>query len=214
MSEQEKNKAEEAENQNTATNNDTAQSSEENSSKEATAEANSDSPEQAESQTEDKVGKLEAELSESKDKYLRLYAEFENFRRRTTKEKTDLIKNANESLLKDFLGVIDDFERAQNALSKPEELAEKDEEAIRKELAALRGGVELVYQKTLKLLEQKGLKMMPSGIGKPFDIETQETISQIPAPNEEMKGKVVDEVEKGYYLHDKVLRFAKVVIGS
>lgn len=156
----------------------------------------------------------ELELAEMKDKYLRLYADFENFRRRNTKEKADLIKNANESLLKDFLTVLDDFERAQKSMQAAQNTTLETKEDLHKEVEALRQGIDLVYQKMVRILESKGLKAMPSSQGQPFDLELHESITQIPAPSEDLKGKVIDEIEKGYYLHDKVIRFAKVVLGS
>lgn len=146
--------------------------------------------------------KLQQEVQELKDKYLRLYSEFENYRRRTAKEKLDLIKTASEDLIKDILPVIDDFERAFNA---SENLSD---------IQKVREGNQLVFQKLLKILESKGIKVMDDLVGNPFDPETQEAITQIPAPNEQMKGKVVDVVEKGYTLGDKVVRYAKVVIGA
>jgi molecular chaperone GrpE len=156
--------------------------------------------------------KKSEEMTEFKDKYLRLYAEFENFRRRTAKEKTDLIKTAGESLMLAILPILDDFERAQKSMEKPSE--NQSNEDFLKELNPIKEGVQLIYNKMFRLLEQKGLKPMESSIGKDFDINQHESIAQIPAPSEEMKGKVIDEIERGYYLHDKILRFAKVVIGS
>ncbi len=157
--------------------------------------------------------KTELALAEAKDKYVRLYAEFENFRRRSVKEKSDTIKNANENLLKDLLPVVDDFERGIKTMNEAEKLELKDPEAMQKEIQALREGLQLVYNKFQKILESKGLKPIPSSIGKPFDLEEHESVTQFPTQDESMKGKVVDELEKGYYLHDKVIRFAKVVIG-
>lgn len=149
-----------------------------------------------------KEEKLQLEVQELKDKYLRLYSEFDNYRRRTAKERLDLIKTASEDVLKDIIPVVDDFERAFRAHEKEED-AEK-----------VRIGNQLVFQKLVKTLDNKGLKVMDDLIGKPFDPETQEAITQIPAPNEEMRGKVVDVVEKGYTLGDKVVRYAKVVTGA
>lgn len=145
--------------------------------------------------------KLTAELADSKEKYLRLYADFENFRRRTSKEKLDYLKSANEEIIKAILPVIDDFERAQRSTASIEDAT------------VVKEGMQLIYNKLYKILEQKGLKPMES-VGKSFDPDLHESITQIPAPKEELKGKVVDEVEKGYFLNDKVLRFAKVIIGS
>ncbi len=145
--------------------------------------------------------RLKEEVAQAKDKYIRLYSEFENFRRRTSKEKLDLINTANEKLLVDLLPVIDDFERAEKSM---------EEET---EVEVMKEGFQLISNKLLKLLTQKGLKAMESK-GTTFDSDIQEAITQIPAPEEELKGKVVDVIEKGYFLNDKVIRFAKVVIGN
>lgn len=141
------------------------------------------------------------ELTELKDKYLRLYADFENFRRRTAKEKLELIGNANEGLLQALIPVVDDFERAMQSMEKADDVA------------AVKEGVTLIYNKLFKTLENKGLKPMVSK-GEPFNADLHESVTQFPAPSEDMKGKVIDEVEKGYYLNDKVIRFAKVIVGA
>jgi len=145
---------------------------------------------------------LQAEVNESKDKYLRLYSEFENFRRRTSKEKLDLISSANESLLQALLPVLDDFERADLSMT---------EEA---DIKSVKEGVDLIYNKFKSILEQKGVKKIEADKGSDFDVEYHEAITQIPAPEEKLKGKIVDVVEKGYQLNDKVIRFAKVVTGA
>ncbi len=146
--------------------------------------------------------KLEVdELQVAKDKYLRLYSEFENFRKRTAKEKIDLIQTANEKLMLDILPVLDDVDRAQKSFDEAEDVK------------ALKEGVGLVFEKLAKILEQKGLKKMDAQ-GEVFDVDLHEAITQIPAPSEDMKGKVVDVVEKGYKLGERVIRFAKVVIGA
>lgn len=147
------------------------------------------------------VEKLEAEITELKDKYLRLYADFENFRRRTAKEKLDLISNANEELMKAVLPIADDFERAMASF-----------ETV-SEIAPLKEGVGLIYNKFTKTLESRGLKPMISK-GETFDADLHESITQFPAPSDELKGKVIDEVEKGYFLNEKVIRYAKVIVGS
>ena len=146
--------------------------------------------------------KLKAENQELKDKYLRLYSEFENYRRRTAKERLDLIKTAAEDVLTDLIPVVDDFERAIKAADQEEKSAKVFE------------GNLLIYNKLLKVLEAKGVKPMADLVGENFDADTQEAITKIPAPTEELKGKVIDVVEKGYTLGDKVIRYAKVVIGS
>src|SRR5690606_8177487 len=126
--------------------------------------------------------------------------EFENYRRRTSKERLDLIKSASEVVITDLIPVVDDFERAL-----------KSQET---NLESLREGNELIYSKLYKVLESRGLKSMGDLVGTDFDAETQEAITMIPAPSEEMKGKIIEVVEKGYTLGDKVIRYAKVVIGS
>lgn len=148
------------------------------------------------------IDKVKVELAEAKDKYLRLYSEFENYRRRTAKEKLDLIQTANEGLIGALIPVVDDFERAEQSNS---------EEANVKAVAE---GMTLIANKFNNILTQKGLKVMNSDKGIDFDPEIHEAITQIPAPSEKLKGKVVDVVEKGYFLGDKVVRFAKVVTGN
>lgn len=144
--------------------------------------------------------KLELELAEQKDKYVRLYAEFDNFRRRTAKEKIDNIMNATEGLIKELLPVVDDFERAEASF----------ENAI--DIAPIKEGVGLIYQKLKRTLESKGLKPMEAKDTE-FDVELHECITQFDG-GAENKGKVIDVVEKGYTLNDKVVRYAKVVVGS
>ena len=144
--------------------------------------------------------KLKDELAESKDKFLRLYAEFENHRRRTAKEKLDMIQGANEQLIKSLLPVVDDFERAEKSIK---ELSEKEASA---------SGILLIYQKLKKILKQAGVKAMDAKGD--FNPDLHEAITQIPVTDESLKGKVVDVVEKGYLINDKVIRFAKVVVGA
>jgi molecular chaperone GrpE len=146
--------------------------------------------------------KLTAEVAELKEKYLRLYSDFENFRKRTAKERIDLIKTASEDVLKDLIPVVDDFERAFKAAEKEADIQKIQE------------GNQLIFHKLVKILDSKGLKPMEDLIGKPFDPDTQEAITQIPSPSPELKGAVVDVVEKGYVLGEKVVRFAKVVTGA
>jgi molecular chaperone GrpE len=163
------------------------------------------SPETGESLAENEQSqeeKLTAEVAELKEKYLRLYSDFENFRKRTAKERIDLIKTASEEVLKDLVPVVDDFERAFKAAEK-----EADTQKIQE-------GNHLIFQKLVKILESKGLKPMEDLIGQPFNPDTQEAITQIPSPSPELKGAVVDVVEKGYFLGEKVVRFAKVVTGA
>ena len=144
---------------------------------------------------------VEDQLKAANDKYLRLYSEFDNYRRRTQREKIDLIKNAGADVIKDLLTILDDFDRAA--------LANKDSE----DHEALKEGFALIQQKLIGQMERKGLKAMDS-IGKPFDVDHHEAITEIPAPSDDLKGKVVDAVEKGYFLNDRVLRYAKVVVGK
>jgi molecular chaperone GrpE len=154
----------------------------------------------SENSQESQVLKLQAELGEQKDKFIRLYSEFENFRRRTAKEKLEMIQSANEQLLKAFLAVADDFERAEKSF--------KDKNG--KDLE----GFFLIYNKFKKTLDQAGVKIMEVKPGSPFDADLQEAITQMPVTDESLKGKVVDVVENGYLLMDKVIRHAKVVVGS
>lgn len=144
--------------------------------------------------------KLQDELAEAKDKYVRLYAEFDNHRRRTSKEKIEMISSANEQLLKSLLPVVDDFDRAEKTFKD-----KNDKEAE---------GFFLIHNKFKKIFEQAGVKLMETGNGSEFNPDLHEAITQIPAATEELKGKIVDTVEKGYLLNDKVIRFAKVVVGS
>ena len=135
------------------------------------------------------------------DRYVRLYAEFDNFRRRTQKERIELMATANAGILKDLIPVLDDFERA---ITYNETASEID---------SVKEGFGLIYSKYKSILESKGLKPMESK-GQPFDSELHEAIANIPAPSDDLKGKIVDDVEKGYLLNDKVVRFAKVVVGQ
>jgi molecular chaperone GrpE len=145
--------------------------------------------------------KLKAELAQANDKYLRLYAEFDNFRRRTQKERTEARETEGKDLIIALLPVLDDFERAQRAIEK----------AV--DVAPVKEGVTLIQNKLKSILAQKGLKEMES-IGAPFDADLQEAITNIPAPTDDLKGKVIDEMEKGYTLKDRVIRFAKVIVGA
>ena len=146
------------------------------------------------------LDKLSGELAEMKDKYIRLYSEFDNYRKRTAKEKLDTILNATEGLVKDILPVIDDFQRAKEAMEKSGDME------------ALKEGVDLIYAKLYKTLESKGLKPIDAK-DQPFDVEVHESVTQFPA-GEDKKGLVIDELEKGYFLNDKVIRYAKVVVGN
>jgi len=145
---------------------------------------------------------LENELQKAKEKHLRLFAEFENYKKRTARERIELIGRSTEDLMTALIPVIDDFDRAKKSMD--------DAPSIE----GVKEGIDLIYNKLKKTLEQKGLKEMESSIGQPLDTDLHEAITQIPAPEEELKGKVVDELEKGYTLNDRVIRFAKVVVGQ
>ncbi len=164
--------------------------------------------EQAEIEEEEEVDdrtpeeNLKEEVAEAKDKYLRLFSEFENFRRRTAREKLDLIKTASEELVVALIPVVDDFERALQNMSD-----DADAKTVRE-------GIDLVYQKFTKTLNQKGVEKIATQKGDDFNDEVHEAITQIPAPEDKLKGKIVDVIEPGYKLGDKVIRFAKVVTGA
>ena len=144
----------------------------------------------------------EAKYNEINDKYLRLYSDFENFRKRTQKEKIDLYKTAGEDIISAILPILNDFERAQKAMSESDDIK------------GVKDGVKLIHDKLQNILKQKGLEPIKSAINKDFDIEHHEAITQIPAPKKKQVGKVIDEVEKGYLLNGKVIRFTKVVVGK
>jgi molecular chaperone GrpE len=150
---------------------------------------------------EQKVIELEKKIAEEKEKYLRLYSEFDNYRKRSIRERNDLTKTAGEEFFRAVLPVIDDFERALKAADNTGDIN------------AIAEGVQLIYSKFKSILKQKGLEEMEAA-GKSFDADVMEAITSIPAPNDDLKGKVVDEIEKGYSLNGKVIRYAKVVIGS
>ncbi len=145
--------------------------------------------------------KIQAALEEQKDKYIRLFAEFDNYKRRSAKERIELIQTAGKEVITSLLDVLDDSERAEKQLQTSNDL-----EQIKK-------GIELVFGKLRNILQAKGLKAMES-INTDFDVEKHEAITEIPAPTETLKDKVIDEVQKGYYLNDKIIRFAKVVVGK
>ncbi|GAA4816607.1 nucleotide exchange factor GrpE [Litoribaculum gwangyangense] len=155
---------------------------------------------QAENQSVEE--KLKDQVQQEKDKFLRLFAEFENYKKRTSRERIELFSTASEDVMKTLLPVLDDFERALSHI-------EEDKEA-----EELRKGVLLIYQKLINTLEQKGLKAIKIEKGDAFNADNHEAITQIPAPSEDLKGKIIDVIEKGYKLGDKVIRFPKVVIGQ
>jgi len=145
--------------------------------------------------------KLKAELVAANDKYLRLFAEFDNFRRRTTKEREEARKAEGKDVIVAMLPVMDDFERAIRSMDNATDVE------------AVKTGVELIYNKLSNTLTQKGLKPM-AALGETFDADIHEAITNVPAPTDDLKGKILDEMEKGYYLGDKVVRFAKVIVGA
>lgn len=149
---------------------------------------------------ESTLEKLKAEIEEQKDKYLRLFAEFDNFRRRNARERIELVQTAGKDVISSLLEVLDDCDRAEKQMQDTDDAAQ------------LKEGISLVFSKLRNTLQSRGLKAMES-IDADFDVEKHEAITEIPA-GEEKKGKVVDEVVKGYYLNDKLIRFAKVVVGS
>jgi len=150
---------------------------------------------------DDELSVLKAELNEQKTKYLRLFAEFDNFKKRNAKERLELFKTAGQDIIRELLPVLDDFQRAKKAF-------EQDNNAEN-----YASGVQLIQEKMQKTLQQKGLKVIES-IGKDFNVEYHEAIAEVPAPGEEMKGKIIDEVECGYTLNDAIIRYAKVVVGK
>jgi len=147
------------------------------------------------------TAKLEEQLAELNDKYLRLFSDFDNYRKRTAKERIELAKTAGEDFFKAVLPVLDDFERGLKAMNEAADVN------------ALKEGVDLIYNKLNNTLTAKGLEPLIS-IGNTFDADIHEAITNIPAPSEDMKGKVIDEVERGYALNGKVIRYAKVIVGN
>lgn len=153
---------------------------------------------------EEEIGenvKLKADLEKEKDKFLRLFAEFENYKRRTSKERIEMFKTANQEVMTAMLPVLDDFDRAMNEIKKA-----KDKELLK--------GVELIHNKFRETLKSKGLEPMEVKKGETFDAEIHEAITQVPAPSSKLKGKIIDVVESGYKLGDRIIRFPKVVTGK
>jgi molecular chaperone GrpE len=149
---------------------------------------------------DEEIALLKKQVDEYKDKHLRLFADFDNFKKRNAKERLDLILTAGKDVIQDMLPILDDFERATKALEKTSDVD------------AVKEGMKLIQTKLIKTLDGKGLKAIES-IGKDFNVEQHEAITEIQAAPD-MAGKVIDEVEKGYYLNDKIIRFAKVVVGK
>ena len=151
---------------------------------------------------EDEGSRLKRELAESQDKLLRLYSEFDNYRKRSTRERADYLKTAGEDIIKSLLPVLDDFERARNAFEKGADAQNGSFD-----------GVTLIFHKLQSVLEQRGLKRMKS-VGELFNEDLHEAISMIPAADDSQRDKVIDEAECGYYMHDKVIRHAKVIVAK
>jgi molecular chaperone GrpE len=150
---------------------------------------------------ESEIDKVQNELADLKDKFIRKVAEFDNFRKRSSKEKIELIQTAGKEVITDLLVVLDDFSRAEKQMENTEDIEQ------------LKEGMKLIFTKFKNQLIAKGLKPMEA-LNSDFNPDLHEAITEIPAPNEEQKGKVIDEVEKGYYLNDKIIRYAKVVVGK
>ena len=148
-----------------------------------------------------KEEQLELEVQQQKEKYLRLFAEFENFRKRTAKERIELFKTASQDVMQSMLPVMDDFDRASKEINKSDD-------------KPLVEGVNLIYNKLKEALKSKGLEVMNVNAGDSFDADLHEAVTQIPAPDKKMKGKIIDVLEKGYTLGDKIIRFPKVVTGK
>lgn len=149
----------------------------------------------------DELAELEDKLQEMNDKYLRLSAEFDNYRKRTLKEKIELSKTASEDILINLLPVMDDFERAMQSINKTEDIN------------TVKHGTQLIYNKFKEFLLLKGIKEIEA-LNKKFDTDVHEALTKMPAPKKKLKGKIIDVIEKGYFLHDKVIRFSKVVVGE
>ncbi|MCC6702044.1 MAG: nucleotide exchange factor GrpE [Fluviicola sp.] len=172
------------------------------SQEQQTAEEVTDSSaENADNTSETAAPTAEEQIAVLNDKYIRLYSEFDNYRKRTNKEKLELISTASAGVLKDMLSVLDDFERA---IANNEQV---------EDINAVKEGFQLIHHKFKNILEAKGLKQMVAK-GEAFDPELHEAIANVPAPSDDLKGKVVDDVERGYFLNDKVVRYAKVVVGN
>jgi molecular chaperone GrpE len=164
--------------------------------------ANAENNAEANTASEEEILDPQVQIDALNDKYLRLYAEFDNYKRRTAKERIELFKTANAEVIKSMLSVLDDFDRAKKSME------------IAKDIEAVKEGIQLIHHKLKSTLQSQGLSEMESVMGNTFDTDLHEAITNVPAPSEDLKGKVMDEVEKGYLLNDKVIRYAKVVVGS
>ncbi|MBK9104099.1 MAG: nucleotide exchange factor GrpE [Saprospiraceae bacterium] len=164
--------------------------------------SDSDQPEnQGDNSADAKVAELQASVNELRDKHLRLLAEFDNYKKRTMRERLDLMNSASKDVMVSLLPILDDFDRAKKSADDPSNAE------------VFSDGVTLVYNRLNNVLQNMGLKAMTS-TGEPFDVEMHEAITEIPVPDENMKGKVIDTLEKGYMLNDKIIRHAKVVVGN
>lgn len=164
--------------------------------------SDSDQPEnQGDNSTDARVAELQAAVNELRDKHLRLLAEFDNYKKRTMRERLDLMNSASKDVMVSLLPILDDFDRAKKSADDPSNAE------------VFSDGVTLVYNRLNNVLQNMGLKAMTS-TGEPFDVEMHEAITEIPVPDENMKGKVIDTLEKGYVLNDKIIRHAKVVVGN
>ncbi len=168
---------------------------------EETLENSAENAPEVENEPISELDQLKADLAEQKDKYLRLMAEFDNYKRRTAKERMELIQTAGKDVIVSLLDVLDDCDRAEKQLNTTDDIA------VQKE------GIQLVFNKIRTTMQAKGLTPMES-IGKDFDVELHEAITEVPVPDDKQKGKVIDEVTKGYLLNEKIIRFAKVVVGK
>lgn len=191
------------ENEGTPTPAETEMMTESGESETASSEIEDSARENEDSSAEkDELSQLEDKYNDLNDKFLRLYSEFDNFRKRTQKEKLELYKSAGEDILESMLPVLDNLDRAMKSIEES------------KDLGSLKQGVELIRDNLYNVLSQKGLKAMESSVNKEFNVDYHEAITRVPAPDKKLKGRVIDEIEKGYMLHDKVIRYAKVVIGE
>jgi molecular chaperone GrpE len=152
-------------------------------------------------ESNEEIEALQAEITELQDKYLRLVAEFDNYRKRTIREKAELIQTAGESLLKDILPLVDDFERGLDAAAQAEDMD------------AVRSGMDIIYNKLIEFLSNHGVKEIEA-MNELFNTDWHDAVTNIPAPSDDMKGKIVDVIQKGYTLNDKIIRYPKVVVGE
>lgn len=193
-------------------NDSTTNQTEENFNSETTSDTSAEANQEVATETDNSTAETttepdyHAELLEMKDKYVRLYSEFDNFRRRTAKEKIEQIQLANKNMMAALIPVLDDFQRAEASINQTEDQDQKADIAF--------DAIGILQKRFRTVLEQQGLKEIESAIGQPLDTDIHEAITTTPAPSEDLKGKVVDQVEKGYFLNDKVVRFAKVIVGS